>query len=150
MSKLTSIFVSLFFTFLLSFWGITPQAMAGELISHAPTSAKSYIISPQDGETVPETFTIKFGLSNMGIAPAGVDKENTGHHHLLIDLVELPDFSTSLPANEQIRHFGGGQTETQLTLSPGEHTLQLLLGNYVHIPHDNPVLSEKIKISVNS
>lgn len=146
--KSTFIFISFCMTLLVNFWLITPLTFADGLVSSAPTDAKAYIISPQDGETVPQTFTVKFGLSGMGVAPAGVEKENTGHHHLLIDVAQFPDFSASLPANENIRHFGGGQTETQLTLTPGEHTLQLLLGNYLHIPHDKPIMSEKIKIFV--
>lgn len=146
--KSISIFISCCITLLINFWLIAPLAFADGLVSSAPTDATAYIISPQDGETVPETFTVKFGLSGMGVAPAGVEKENTGHHHLLVDLTQFPDLSASLPANENIRHFGGGQTETQITLTPGEHTLQLLLGNYLHIPHDKPIVSEKIKIFV--
>ena len=78
-----------------------------------------------DGDTVPETFKVKFGLTGMGIAPAGIEKPNTGHHHLLVDLRELPDFTVYLPATDHIRHFGAGQTETTLTLPPGKHKLQL-------------------------
>ena len=84
----------------------------------------------------------------MGVAPAGADLKNTGHHHLLIDVNELPDMAKPLPATTEVKHFGGGQTETLLTLTPGTHTLQLLLGNHVHIPHDPPVLSKKITITV--
>lgn len=125
----------------------TPSAFAAEL-SHAPDDARVYIIAPQDGDSVSQEFTVKFGLSGMGIAPAGYDKEGTGHHHLLIDIDELPPLTEPLAATSQIKHFGGGQTEAQLSLAPGEHTLQLLLGNYTHIPHDNPVLSDKISITV--
>ena len=112
------------------------------------TDAQLYIIEPVDGATVPETFKVKFGLSGMGVAPAGTNIKNTGHHHLLIDMDKLPDLTKPLPATDQIIHFGGGQTETELTLTPGEHTLQLLLGNYMHIPHDKPVMSKKITITV--
>ena len=126
------------------------QAHADEFISHAPESAQVYIAEPANGATVPETFTVKFGLSGMGVAPAGVDVANTGHHHLLIDVDELPDLTTSLPKSDTVRHFGGGQTETTLTLTPGEHSLQLVLGNYVHIPHDNPVVSEKVTVRVEA
>jgi hypothetical protein len=98
---------------------------AVNLISHAPSDAQAYILEPADGTIVPETFTVKFGLSGMDLVPAGVEQDNSGHHHLLID-----------------------QTETKLTLSPGEHTLQLVLGNYLHIPHDNPVISEPVTIQV--
>jgi hypothetical protein len=137
---------------------VTPQAMpsasfaialdAVNLISHAPSDAQAYILEPADGTIVPETFTVKFGLLGMDLVPAGVEQDNSGHHHLLIDQPELPNLSTSLPSTEQIRHFGKAQTETELTLAPGEHTLQLVLGNYLHIPHDNPVISEPITIKV--
>jgi predicted PhzF superfamily epimerase YddE/YHI9 len=116
--------------------------------SPAPVDAEVYFITPHDGDTVPGTFTAQFGLRGMEIAPAGVDEVNTGHHHLLIDLDTLPDLQASLPATEHIKHFGGGQTEITLTLPPGEHTLQLLLANYLHIPHTPPVLSEPIMITV--
>ena len=84
----------------------------------------------------------------MGVAPAGRDLANTGHHHLLIDLDQLPDMNAPLPASDQVIHFGKAQTETQLTLAPGVHRLQLLLGNYAHVPHNPPVLSEVIEIEV--
>ncbi|GMG87665.1 DUF4399 domain-containing protein [Biformimicrobium ophioploci] len=129
--------------------GLAVPLFAGEIKpSKAPEGVKLYIIEPVDGATVKGTFKVKFGLSGMGVAPAGVDKENTGHHHLLINIGELPDLTKPLPATDQIKHFGGGQTETEITLPPGKHTLQLLLGNFLHIPHDKPVLSEKITITV--
>lgn len=109
---------------------------------------KLYFISPQDGDKVGEEFNIRFGLRGMGVAPAGVDVANTGHHHLLIDVDSLPPMDTPLPKTEHVRHFGGGQTETILNLPAGKHTLQLILGDYSHIPHDPPVLSEKITIIV--
>jgi hypothetical protein len=118
------------------------------LISTSPESAKVYFITPTNGQSVNQTFKVKFGLSGMGVAPAGTNKAKTGHHHVLIDTDTLPDMHKPLPATDKIKHFGGGQTETELTLPPGQHTLQLLLGNYVHIPHDKPVLSEKITITV--
>jgi len=123
-------------------------AAANELVSKAPENAKVYFIEPLDGAVVGEQFTVKFGLAGMGVAPAGINKTNTGHHHILIDLKTLPKLTTSLPATEQIKHFGGGQTETQLKLPKGKHTLQLLLGNYLHIPHHKPLLSKKITITV--
>ena len=92
--------------------------------------------------------TVRFGLSGMGVTPAGHAAENTGHHHILIDLVELPSMDLPLPKSEQVVHFGGGQTETVLELAPGTHTLQLLLGNHLHVPHKPPVMSEKITITV--
>ncbi|MGD1903716.1 MAG: DUF4399 domain-containing protein [Geitlerinemataceae cyanobacterium] len=117
--------------------------------SSAPETAEVYFIAPQDGETVEATFAVKFGLSGMGIAPAGIDRQNTGHHHLLVDRVELPDLDAPLPGGDpSVRHFGGGQTETELALEPGKHTLQLVLGNYMHIPHDRPVVSEPISVTV--
>ena len=117
--------------------------------SPAAEGARLYFITPQDGDTVPATFTVRFGLDGMGVAPAGVDHPNTGHHHLLIDVTgdEIP-LDRPLPATERFVHFGGGQTETQVTLEPGQHTLTLLLGNHLHIPHDPPVMSETITVTV--
>ena len=89
-------------------------------------------------------------VSGMGIAPAGSNIDNTGHHHLLIDIDELPPMDRPLPATDQIIHFGGGQTETELTLPPGEHSLQLVFGDYAHRPHDPAVISDKIVIRVGS
>ena len=126
-----------------------PSGTAAELPrSAAAASAKLYFISPQDGARIKGPVTVRFGLSNMGVAPAGMDKENTGHHHLLIDVVAMPALDQPLPATDQIKHFGGGQTETVLQLAPGKHTLQLLLGDKLHIPHQPAVLSEKITITV--
>ncbi|MEW5248529.1 DUF4399 domain-containing protein [Microbulbifer discodermiae] len=119
-----------------------------QLISEAPADAKVYIISPQDGDTVGQTFTVRFGLSGMGVAPAGVDTKGTGHHHLLIDVDKMPDLTKPLPASDRLIHFGGGQTETEITLPPGKHTLQLVMGNYLHIPHKKPVMSKKITVTV--
>ena len=108
------------------------------------------IASPEAGAVVPPTFTVKFMVSGMGIAPAGSKIDNTGHHHLLIDIDELPPMDQPLPATDQIIHFGGGQTETELTLPPGEHSLQLVFGDYAHRPHDPPIISDKIVIRVGS
>lgn len=116
--------------------------------SKAPEGARSYIISPADGEVVGTMVKVQFGLSGMGVAPAGVKLPNTGHHHLLLDLEKAPDFNIPLPANDNVIHFGKGQTETTLKLKPGKHTLQLILGDYLHIPHDKPVISKKITIFV--
>jgi len=118
-------------------------------ISTSPAGAEVYFITPADGAVVGGTFTVRFGLKGMGVAPAGVDVANTGHHHLLIDLDAQPALDQPLPANEHVRHFGGGQTETELTLPPGKHRLQLLLGNYLHIPHDPPVESATITVTVS-
>jgi hypothetical protein len=111
----------------------------------APEGAEVYFIEPTDGATVPTTFTIKFGLRNMGVAPAGTDKAATGHHHLLIDQ-ELPPLDQ--PMGGDIMHFGGGQTETEVTLEPGEHDLRLIVGDKNHVPHDPPIYSEQITVTV--
>lgn len=141
-----AIFFSLIYVSMLLFF--PHNALAADLVSHAPLEAQAYIVEPVDGATVSKTFTVKFGLSGMDLAPAGVEQANTGHHHLLIDQPELPELTASLPATEQIRHFGKAQTETELTLESGKHTLQLVLGNYLHILHDNPVISELITVTV--
>lgn len=123
-------------------------AFAENTMSDAPANAEVYFVQPIDGAAVEGTFKVVFGLRNMGIAPAGVEKTGTGHHHLLIDTEVPSDLSKPLPATDQLKHFGGGQTETEITLQPGEHTLQLLLGNYAHVPHSQPVVSEQITITV--
>ncbi|MBF2034736.1 MAG: DUF4399 domain-containing protein [Leptolyngbyaceae cyanobacterium T60_A2020_046] len=130
-------------------WGGMAPTLAETYQSPAPDSAEVYFITPSDGETVTSPVTVKFGLRGMGVAPAGVDKPDTGHHHLLVDLATLPNLDESLPATDHIKHFGGGQTETTLNLPPGEHTLQLLLANYVHVPYAPPVVSDKITVTVN-
>ena len=121
------------------------QALAG---TPSPEGAEVYIISPADGAVVSSPVTVKFGLKGMGVAPSGVDHANTGHHHLLIDVSELPDLDKPIPSDAQHIHFGGGQTETTIDLAPGKHTLQLLLGDKAHIPHNPPVISKKITITV--
>jgi hypothetical protein len=123
-------------------------AMAADLPrSAAPKDAELYFISPQDGATVKSPVTVRFGLRGMGVAPAGVAMENTGHHHLLID-AELPPPDLPVPADANHVHFGKGQTEAAVTLAPGRHRLQLLLGDHLHIPHDPPVASKPITIIV--
>jgi hypothetical protein len=122
--------------------------LADGLISESPANAEVYFIQPTDGQTVKQNVHIVFGLKNMGVAPAGTDRANTGHHHLLIDTDTLPDLTRPLPATDKIKHFGGGQTETEISLSPGKHTLQLVLGNYLHVPHNKPVMTKKITITV--
>ena len=107
-----------------------------------------YIIEPEDGSEVINPVRVVFGLSGMGVAPAGVDKPGTGHHHLLIDLKQLPDLTKSIPTDENHLHFGGGQTETTLNLEPGNHDLQLIMGNWFHVPHSSPLISKKITIKV--
>ena len=114
----------------------------------ATASAKVFIISPKDGAEVSSPFEVVFGLQGMGIAPAGINFPNTGHHHLLIDLDKLPDLKSGIPADAQHLHFGKGQTQATIELDPGEHSLQLLLGDWMHVPHETPVISEKINISI--
>lgn len=109
---------------------------------------RAYIIEPLNGAQVTSPVTVKFGLQNMGVAPAGVERANTGHHHLLIDVAQLPALDKPVPTDEQHRHFGGGQTETRIDLAPGIHRLQLLLGDHGHVPHQPPVMSEVITIEV--
>jgi hypothetical protein len=113
----------------------------------APEGASVYIISPRDGEVVASPVTVRFGLKGMGVAPAGVEAQGTGHHHLLID-AEVPNSGLPIPADDNHRHFGKGQTEATIELAPGRHTLQLLLGDHLHIPHAPPVVSERITITV--
>lgn len=127
---------------------IPAVAHAGETPS--PPGAQVYIIGLADGAAVASPFTVRFGLSGMGVAPAGVDKPNTGHHHLIVnaDAPSGEDLDYSIPADENYIHFGGGQTETTLDLPAGRHTLQLMLGDMNHIPHNPPVKSEKITITV--
>jgi hypothetical protein len=113
----------------------------------APPGAEVYFISPKDGETVSSPVTVRFGLKGMGVAPAGTQKDATGHHHLLID-ADLPPLDQPVPTDDHHKHFGAGQTETVITLPPGKHTLQLLLGDFAHTPHEPPAMSPKISITV--
>ena len=106
-----------------------------------------YFIEPKDGSEQAGPVVIKFGLRDFGVAPAGYNIPNTGHHHLIID-AELPNLELPIPANNNYVHFGLGQTETTLNLEPGTHTLRLLMGNYLHIPHQEPIYSEEITITV--
>ncbi len=113
-----------------------------------PEGAKVYFISPKNGETVSSPVKVQFGLSGLGVAPAGVEKEKTGHHHVLINTPLPANLEEPIIADEKHIHFGGGQTETNLKLPPGTHTLQLLVGDHNHIPHDPPLASEVITITV--
>ena len=114
----------------------------------SPKGAEVYIISPADGAVLKGPVTVRFGLKGMGIAPAGIAFENSGHHHLLIDTDAPIDFNLALATSDHSVHFGKGQTETVLKLAPGKHTLQLVLGDHVHVPHAPPVISQKITITV--
>ena len=108
---------------------------------------KVYFINLEDGDSVESPFLIQFGLSGMGIAPAGFEKSNSGHHHLLINVDDI-DFKKPIPSSSNHIHFGGGQSEAVINLDPGKYSLQLLLGSFTHTPHIPPVISEKIKIEV--
>ena len=122
-------------------------AVAGE--TPAPEGASVYFININDGDTLSNPVTIRFGLKNMGVAPAGTEKENTGHHHLIInETIEGEELNQPIPSDEQHVHFGAGQTEKTLELPAGTHTLQLVLGDWSHIPHNPPVMSEKITVTV--
>lgn len=118
-----------------------------QALTESPANAELRIISPSDGDEISSPVTVIFGLKGMGVAPAGVDKENTGHHHLIIDGGdELP--TEGMPMGDNVKHFGGGQTQADVELEKGTHTLQLILGDMNHIPHNPPVVSEKITITV--
>lgn len=115
----------------------------------APEGAAVYFLTPDDGATVANPVTIRFGLTGMGVAPAGVEWDNTGHHHLLVNLDPAGlDLNEFLPATDEIIHFGGGQTEAVVDLPPGTHTLWLLLGDHMHVPHDPPIVSAPLTITV--
>jgi hypothetical protein len=131
--------------------------LAGALIALAtvalarepsPAGARVYIVTPSDGAKIKGPVTVVFGLEGMGVAPAGIKFDNTGHHHLLIDSDVPADLSQPLPATEKIVHFGKGQTETTLTLPPGKHTLQLVFADMLHVPHQPAVISKKIMITI--
>jgi hypothetical protein len=136
-----------------------PGQAAGHATGHAaghapgrqpsPPDAAVYFIYPRDGETIYPNSTIRFGLRNMGVAPAGISKPNTGHHHLLVD-VQTPPLDQPLPSDLNHIHLGNGQTERKITLRPGEHTLQLILADDQHVPHDPPVMTERIKVIVKA
>jgi len=128
--------------------GALPAAGLAIERTPAPDGAAVSILSPADGDVVASPFTVQFGLAGMGVAPAGVEHDNTGHHHLLINVDELPSMSSAIPADDNHRHFGGGQTQVTLELPPGEHTLRILLGDWQHLPHDPPIVSEPITITV--
>ena len=115
----------------------------------SPAGAKVYIINLKDGAKVKSPFLVQFGLTGMGVAPAGVEKPNTGHHHLLVDTaLTAEQMKGAIPADDTHKHFGGGQTEAMVTLPKGKHTLQLVLADWSHIPHAPPVMSKPITVSV--
>jgi len=143
MNKVYAKFLIIFFV--ISVFFVPSSAYAR---TKSPAGAMEYIITPKDGETVSNPIVVRFGLKGMGVAPAGTLKENTGHHHLLIDVDELPPSDQPIPNDAKHVHFGGGQTETEITLEPGKHTLQLLLGDLTHMTFDPVVASQKITIEV--
>jgi hypothetical protein len=128
---------------------LAAMAMAQDRMP-APAAAEVYFISPQNGAIVHGPVTVRFGLKGMGVAPAGVKVDNTGHHHLLIDtdMSEL-NLDAPIPATDKILHFGKGQTETSLTLPAGKHTLELVFADYAHMPFNPPLHSQKITITVD-
>jgi hypothetical protein len=129
--------------------GVSVAATAQELRKKAPEGASLYFISPENGAKVKSPVTARFGLAGMGVAPAGMARGETGHHHVLIDTdAKTLDMSKPLPSSDRVKHFGGGQTEAALDLAPGRHTLQLVLGDENHVPFDPPLMSEKITITV--
>ena len=134
-------------SFLLGVFFLIPLSAVEK--SSSPDKAMLYIITPQDGDTVSSPVKVIFGLKGMGVAPAGIKMKNTGHHHLLINLAQLPDLNLPIPSDEQHKHFGKGQTEVSIELEKGEHTLQLILGDHMHVPHEPPIISKKIRIKVN-
>jgi hypothetical protein len=131
-----------FVSILISFAPATAQ-------TPSPTGASVYFINLNDGDTLSSPFKVQFGLVGMGVAPVGVEKPNTGHHHLIIDTtLSADELKAPIPADAQHLHFGGGQTEAMVTLPPGQHTLQLVLGDWSHVPHVPPVMSPVIKVTV--
>ena len=120
----------------------------GDLRSPSAADARIFFANLENGDTVSSPFNVGFGLEGMDVVPAGTEQEYSGHHHLIIDQDELPALDMPIPADSLHVHFGKGQTSTELALSPGQHTLQIVLGNHLHIPHDPPVVSEKITITV--
>jgi hypothetical protein len=129
------------------FLSSTGAGLAADRTS-SPAGAEVYIVSPKDGAKVKGPLTVVFGLKGMGVAPAGIKFDNTGHHHLLIDAEVPTDQSLPLPADEHNVHFGKGQTEATLTLPPGKHTLQLVFADFLHTPHEPAVVSKKITVTI--
>lgn len=125
----------------------TPALAADVELTPANDGTSVHIISPADGASVTSPVTVVFGLSGMGVAPAGIQFPGTGHHHLIVDNA-LPPMNEPIPAGPKHIHYGLGQTEAAVELEPGEHTLQLLLGDHRHIPHDPPIMSEVVTITV--
>lgn len=139
--------------FLAGFVAVSGPALAQDTPS--PDGASLYFIKPENGAKVSSPVTVRFGLAGMGVAPAGTEKENTGHHHLFVNRPPLgegefgaEEYELAIPSDDNHRHFGGGQTETSIELGAGTHTLQLVLGDHGHVPHLPPVVSDVITITV--
>jgi hypothetical protein len=124
-----------------------PAAAAAMTRKPSPAGAVVYIIAPTNLETLASPARVVFGLKGAGVAPAGIDLPNTGHHHLLVDTT-LTEFGQPIPADAKHIHFGLGQTETTIELPTGRHTLQLVLGDQLHVPHDPPLVSDVVTIVV--
>jgi Domain of unknown function (DUF4399) len=127
--------------------GCGPSTPEGPKRTASPAGAKVFFIEPKNGAEVTSPVALKFGIEGMEVLPAGTEKEHSGHHHVLID-TKLTDLANPIPADDNHKHFGKGQTEATLELKPGKHTLQLVLGDHAHIPHDPVVQSEVITITV--
>lgn len=123
-------------------------SMLATAATPAPKGAEVFIVSPEDGATVSETFTVKFGVKDVSLAPAGDVTKNTGHHHLLIDVDKLPAAGAPIPLDANHMHFGKAQTQAEIKLAPGKHTLQLELGDATHMPFNPPIVSKKITVNV--
>ncbi len=135
--------------------GFCLLAASGFALAAAPVSSvvpepRVYIISPADGETITGPVTVRFGLTGMGVAPAGVERAGTGHHHLFVDVAELPALDQPLPNDAQHLHFGAGQTEVVLDLPAGQHTLRLVFADHNHVPHNPPLISAPVSIQVQA
>ncbi|KVT60151.1 ATPase [Burkholderia ubonensis] len=127
---------------------LAPRLVLAAGRTPSPPGAEAYIIWPSDGATITGgKFWVRMGLRNMGICPKGIERPNVGHHHLLID-ADLPPLDQPIPSDRNHLHYGAGQTEARIELPPGKHTLQLLMGDHDHVPHDPPVYSKKITITV--
>jgi len=138
------------FLFILSFLLIFFPNKNSFTESLSSNDATVYIIEPKNNQNVTNPVKIKFGIQGMSLSPAGINRELSGHHHLLIDVDNFPDLKKPIPSDKNHLHFGKGQTETIINLKKGKHTLQLLLGDYLHIPHKDPVYSQKITIYVEN
>ncbi len=135
------------FTRLLLAFAATACMSSAFAVSEAAPGAEVYFENLKDGQTISSPFTVQFGIKNMAVIPAGTEHSHSGHHHLLINVDDI-DLTAPIPADDNHRHFGGGQTEVLLDLEPGTYDLQLLLGDHLHRPHDKPVMSQKISVVV--